>query len=318
MDQMHKKTNKTLKGLERRLQTEYKLAYEEVSKKLLSMTKRFQKEDAKKRVLLSNGVITHEQYIAWRRDWMIKGGRLQAIQKSLAEELVKTNVTSMDIINATSTGVFTDNINFGAYEVEHGFGMSTNFSLYDQNSVMLLADDAHLYKHINIAKDMRWNTNKISSALLQGIIQGESIEHIAKRLKTVTDTNQTSAVRNARTMITGAENAGRLQGYKDMAKQGLHAKKMWMATLSDRTRDSHRLMDLKTADIDKPFENGLMYPGDPNGNPGEVYNCRCTMVAKMDYYDPAKASRWSELPEYVTYEKWKRGKKHGNDISDNG
>ena len=64
MDQMHKKTDRTLNSLERRLQTEYRQAYEETTKKLEKLTKNFQKKDAEKRVLLSNGFITQEQYLS--------------------------------------------------------------------------------------------------------------------------------------------------------------------------------------------------------------------------------------------------------------
>ena len=307
MDNMHKQAERTLKGLERRLQAEYRTAYEEITKKLEMLTKSFQKQDAAKRVLLSNGSITKEQYIAWYKQQMIKGGRLQAIQKSLAAEMTKANIAGMNIINATTTGVFTDNVNYGAYEVEKGFGVSTAFSLYDQKTAAILADKEHLYKHINIRKDTVWNTKKISSAMLQSVLQGETIPQMAKRLRTVTDMNYNSSVRNARTMITGAENAGRLQGYRDMEEYGLHSKKVWIATLSERTRDSHRLLDNEEAEIDEPFTNGLMYPGDPSGEPGEYYNCRCTMIAKTDHMDKI-ANRWSKLPKDTSYEEWKRGK----------
>lgn len=309
MDQMHKKTDRTLKSLERRLQTEYRQAYEETTKKLEKLTKNFQKKDAEKRVLLSNGFITQEQYIAWRRDWLIKGGRLQAIQKSLANEMVKANVASMEIINATTNGVFADNANYAAFELEKGFGLSTAFNLYDQNTARILADDEGLHKKINIRKDTTWNTKKVSSAMLQSVLQGETIPQMAKRLRSVTDMNYHSSVRNARTMITGAENAGRLQGYRDMAEYGLHAKKVWEATLSGKTRESHRLVDREEVDIEESFSNGLMYPGDPNGEPGEVYNCRCTMIAKTDHLDMSIAHRWSDLPEGLSYDDWKRGKR---------
>lgn len=308
MDYMHKKTDRTLTSLERRLQTEYNQAYEETTKKLKRMTKTFQKKDAEKRVLLSNGDITQDQYIAWYKEYMMKGGRLQSIQKSLAEEMVKANIASMDIINATTDGVFMDNINYGAFEVEKGFGLSTSFSLYDKNAVNILANEEGLHKKINISKDMRWNTKNISSAILQSVLQGETIQKMAKRLQKVSDMNYNSAVRNARTMITGAENGGRLQAYRDMEERGLICKKVWEATISSRTRESHRKIDMEKVSIDEEFSNGLMYPGDPSGDGAEVYNCRCTMVADFDHATDEARKRWNDLPEDITYEEWRRGK----------
>jgi uncharacterized protein with gpF-like domain len=34
--------------------------------------------------------------------------------------------------------------------------------------------------------------------------------------------------------------------------------------------------------IDKPFSNGLMFPGDSAGGPGEVCNCRCTIMPVLE------------------------------------
>ena len=51
-----------------------------------------------------------------------------------------------------------------------------------------------------------------------------------------------------------------------------------------RTRHAHRLLDGQLADVDKPFGANseiFMYPGDPEADPANVYNCRCTIAAKV-------------------------------------
>ena len=51
-----------------------------------------------------------------------------------------------------------------------------------------------------------------------------------------------------------------------------------------RTAHAHRLLDGQLADVDKPFKSELgdiMYPGDPTADPSNVYNCRCTIAAKV-------------------------------------
>lgn len=151
-------------------------------------------------------------------------------------------------------------------------------------------------KKVDVPKDMRWNTKQMASKLYQGILGGDSIPKIAKSLMDVIGNNKASAVRNARTMVTGAENAGRLDSYNDLAEQGVVQKKEWIATPDDRTRESHIAVDGEERDINDPFSNGLMYPGDPAGDPAEVWNCRCSMgthivgfrkadgsVSKVDY-----------------------------------
>jgi hypothetical protein len=48
------------------------------------------------------------------------------------------------------------------------------------------------------------------------------------------------------------------------------------------TRHSHLEAAQRSAQgipLDEAFSNGLMYPGDENGPPEEVINCRCTLVS---------------------------------------
>lgn len=132
-------------------------------------------------------------------------------------------------------------------------------------------------KYLDIPKDQRWNTKQLNSKLLAGILNGDSIPKIATSLQDVIGNNSAAATRNARTIITGAENAGRKDSYEDLEEQGVIQKKVWIATPDDRTRESHLLMDGEEVDINERFSNGLMYPADPSGDASEVYNCRCTM-----------------------------------------
>ena len=132
-------------------------------------------------------------------------------------------------------------------------------------------------KYLDIPKDQRWNTKQLNSKLLAGILNGDSIPKIAESLKDVIGNNEAAATRNARTIITGAENAGRKDSYEELEEQGVIQKKVWIATPDDRTRERHLLMDGEEVDIDERFSNGLMYPADPSGDASEVYNCRCTM-----------------------------------------
>ena len=124
---------------------------------------------------------------------------------------------------------------------------------------------------------MRWNKKQINSSVLQGILQGESIDKIADRIYDVVGKNKQSAIRNARTMITSAENHGRLDSYQDLAEKGVIEKKVWMSTPDDRTRPSHIDMDGEEQNINAIFSNGCMFPGDGKGPPEEVWNCRCTL-----------------------------------------
>jgi SPP1 gp7 family putative phage head morphogenesis protein len=55
-------------------------------------------------------------------------------------------------------------------------------------------------------------------------------------------------------------------------------KKQWVATKDMLTRESHVELDGEEVDFDEAFSNGLMFPLEPGGDPGEVINCRCDMI----------------------------------------
>jgi hypothetical protein len=132
--------------------------------------------------------------------------------------------------------------------------------------------------------------------------------------------NRNSAIRSARTAVTGAQNAGRLDTYEAAKDMGIKIKKRWLATLDSRTRHEHAALDGQTVETDDYFEiDGykLMYPGDPSGEPEMVYNCRCTLLSVMDKVSEGTARRardeesgQNEVIANMTYSEWvnwKRG-----------
>ena len=156
------------------------------------------------------------------------------------------------------------------------------YDLLDEGAVRHLIKDGTIpQKKMDPEKDITWNTKQIGSSVLQGIIQGESIKDIAKRLMPIVDKNEASAIRNARTMTTCAENRGRLDRYADYESKGLIMAKVWIATGDNRTRDWHLSMDGQEVSKDEEFTDGqgnkLMYPGDPDAEPQTTWNCRCSM-----------------------------------------
>ncbi len=62
---------------------------------------------------------------------------------------------------------------------------------------------------------------------------------------------------------------------------------VWHATQDDRTRDSHAEMDGQEVAMGESFitgnGNALEFPGDPNGPPEEVINCRCWREPSVDF-----------------------------------
>jgi SPP1 gp7 family putative phage head morphogenesis protein len=215
------------------------------------------------------------------------------LKAQLAEEYANVNRTALAYINGRLPEVYALNYNdIGAELDDKVKGYS--FELVDAQTVKNLAtkDETLLpYKYLNGVRDVRWNTQKVNAAVLQGILQGESIPNMAKRLQSVTNMNKVSAIRNARTAVTGAECKGRQDSYARAEADGIILQKEWLATNDGRTRHSHAALDGAIVDQDKKFDNGLMYPGDPSGRPEEVYNCRCTLVAKVNGFKKVQVQK---------------------------
>ena len=198
------------------------------------------------------------------------------------------------------------------------------FTLYDESTIKrLIVDNPKMLpppgkktaKAIAEGKAKLWDVKQIQSVATQSILQGEGIPEIAERLaETVGDKDAAAAVRNARTMITGAENAGRQAGAERAVEKGINLTKLWVATLDMRTRHTHRILDGQRKPIDKPFVvdgDEIMYPGDMNAKPYLLYNCRCTYITQfkglekdIQNYDIRKDPSVNNM----SYDEWKQSR----------
>ena len=303
-DYAHTETDKRIEALENRLQAEYRQAYKETKGKLEKYLSDFARKDEAKRKLVEKGELSQADYKKWRTNQMLTGQRWVKMVDTLAKDINRTNQIAADIISGDLKGTFALNANFAAYGIENGFRTDYGFTLYNEETVnRLVAENPDLLPapRVDIPEDVRWNKQKITSNITQAVLQGKSIPEIAKSMQTVVGMNKASATRNARTAMTGAQNAGRQQAYERAKTMGIKVKKEWVATLDGRTRHSHGKADGQQVEIDGKFKVGaseMRYPGDPQGAAEEVYNCRCTMVT----VEPPEILRGEE--PRMTYQEW--------------
>lgn len=280
-DAAHLATDKKLEEMEKRLSAIYSRAEKEIKKTADEYFARFAKQDEAKRKLLEQGKITEDEYKKWRKGKVMYGKRFTEMKEQCAKQLLNVNQTATAYINGELPEVYAINYNALAGSVDGVGGYS--FTLVDADTVRNLAvtDKSLLpYKKLDPAKDIPWNMKKINAETLQGILQGESMDKIAKRLRNVQEMNKTQAIRSARTIVTGAENKGRQDSYKRAEKDGIVMKREWIATNDSRTRHWHAELDGVEVDIDEPWVNKfgkIMFPGDPSADPANTYSCRCSM-----------------------------------------
>jgi SPP1 gp7 family putative phage head morphogenesis protein len=286
VDRAHVWTDWKIEQIEKELGRIYRRAEKELEARAEKYFKRFEELDKKQRALLDSGKINDAEYAAWRKSKMMTGKHWTDMKMDSAEQLLKVNQTATAYVNDQLPAVYVRNYNQVANGI-NGQIKGYSFELVDSSTVRRLATDNKTllpYKYIDGVKDVRWNTQKVNSEILQGILQGDSIPNLAKRLRSVTEMNRTSAVRNARTSCTSAENKGRMDMLHDAEDKGVQTKKVWMATNDNRTREAHAALDGVEAFVDEEFEMfgmKIMYPGDPNADPEMIYNCRCSLGYKV-------------------------------------
>lgn len=284
-DKAHNMTDEKLEEMEKRLSAIYSRASKEIQQTADEYFSRFKAQDEKKRKLVEAGKLSEADYKKWRKNKIFYGSRFKAMQEQCAQQLLRVNQTAVAYINGELPEVYALNYN-ALEEAVDGFG-GYSFTLTDADTVRNLATtDGSLlpYKKLDPKKDVPWNMQKINAETLQGILQGESIDKIAKRIQNVQAMNRDSAIRTARTIVTGAECKGRQDSYERVTADGIVMKREWIATHDSRTRDAHLELDGQLSDVDGFFENAIgiiRFPGDPHAHPSNVYNCRCTMGAKI-------------------------------------
>ena len=307
-DTAHAKTDEKLEEMEKRLSAIYSRAEKEIQKTADEYFSKFSKQDEAKRKLLEQGKITEEEYTKWRKGKVMYGKRFSEMKEQCAKQLLNVNKTAVAYINGELPEVYAINYNALESAVDGVGGYS--FTLVDADTVRNLAvTDTSLlpYKEIDPAKDIPWNMKKINAETLQGILQGESMDKIAKRIMNVQEMNKTQAIRSARTIVTGAECKGRQDSYQRAKDDGIILRKYWLATYDKRARDWHKeagndYTEEKAIEIDDFFivdGEKMLHPGDAmHGASGHnLYNCRCSIASKVIGFKKAQVQKAMEQPK---------------------
>lgn len=323
MDIAHKLTDKIIAEAEKKIAREYRAAGSGIRRKADAYFAQFAKEADAKIKAVNAGAMTMEEYKHFFIRKTLNGKQWVALQDTLAHDYHNVNMIARKIYRDSMIDAYALNHNFAVYEIEHGAKIATQFTLYDHTTVeRLLKDNPKLFhdpgvetaRRIAENPDLKWNREQVQSSILQSILQGESIEKAATRLESVTERNHHAAVRNARTAITGAQNAGRQQVYEEAEEMGIDCMKTWEATLDNRTRHEHRALHGQSVPVDQPFEvDGyeIMYPGDPDADAEMVYNCRCTMTTRIIGYERDMVTESPKMGG-LSFEEWRNVKTNGS------
>ena len=198
----------------------------------------------------------------------------------------------------------------------HGQAIPLILPLDQEAIVRAVQIDSKISKGLysRLGEDVELLKKKIISHVSRGISTGMSFKQVAQQLAAYTNIGFNNAVRIARTEGHRIQIQSTMDTCYKAKEKGADVVKQWDSTLDKRTRKSHQKVDGEIRELDEPFSNGLMFPGDPAGGAAEVVNCRCALLQRarwaLDDEFTKRDSFTGELREfnnpkdYDEFKKW--------------
>lgn len=140
---------------------------------------------------------------------------------------------------------------------------------------------------------------KMMGEIKKGIVAGEGLPEIGRRLRGVADLKRKQAEFIARTAVSSVVHAAREETLKQ--NQDIVKEVMWVSTLDERTTDICQGLD------------GRTFPVGDGPRPPIHFNCRSTIVPVVSSWkemgikappESTRASMKGDVPEKITYKQW--------------
>lgn len=240
-----------------------------------------------------------------------KYNRLTNLEKNIADNLKTAYDVQVRTTKKAVKGAFESAFYYGTFELEQEAKIPLMFGLLKKEAVNAVVEGPHRWPQI--AKGHTKLTNaKIRDQIMQGVVQGKDAGQVTKAVAKEMNIAASKACRIVRTETHRAQNQGSLDSFMEASKKGVIIQKVWVATLDERTRASHRVMDGQIVEINEEF----IMPGDIkalapglSGSASSDINCRCIIRAEVVGYSPqARRSREDGIIPQQTYQQWAKAK----------
>ena len=279
-DKAHRLTDEKLEEMEKRLSAIYSRAEKTVQKKMADYAKTIDEKSAELLQAYKDAETEDEKrkakkaYIRFYRQ-VAKSKEFVSLSGNVADDLYNANVEASAYINSQTPSIYALNYNYINAEMAKDIDGFTPQEITDTEAEKY---SGYTQQTVDRKKDTDWNKDNLKKSVLAGSLLLLGAYAIMKRSANSTvEKNRNSASMHNSGMGTDAENKARLDGMYRAEDMGNSITKIWMATLDNRTRDSHAALDGAEIALDEIFDNGCSRPRDPNGSPAEVCNCRCSL-----------------------------------------
>lgn len=198
-----------------------------------------------------------------------------------------------EVLDAKTRGIMKKGFKAWSLKVLERLGVENAEEILSKESLTQAAIQESSDK---ITKTNETTKQKIRDTLEAGVMEGEGIEKLRKRIESVFDEADASRARTiARTEVVGSLNKANMAAY---VASGVVVQKEWLSVQDGQTRDEHRSLDGQIVGLDGQFKtaegNRAPYPG-AFGRPELDINCRCAMLPVTEL--SAKGSSWATTKE---------------------
>ena len=284
---------------ERELLKAYRRALEEIKKKIAAIYEKYGDD------------VKYSDIVSYNR--------LTNLEQQIADEIKKLTNESIKTTTSTLKNIYSEQFYGAGFASEQSLGIRLGFGLL--NPDVIKANVLNSLDRIKWTDRMKDNAQQfvkqIRSELTQGLIQGEGYGKISKRIIDKTGMSASKVIRIVRTEGHRVQNAGSLLAYNKTQiaadRLGLKTVKVWIATLDNKTRDSHQQMDGQEANADGifTFPSGVTTEAPGLSGVAEIdINCRCVAMMQFKDFPPTfrKDNETKQIIKYQNYAEWKKAK----------
>ena len=279
-DLAHRKTDLKLEEMERHLSAIYSRAKKTVQKKMTDYAKTIDEKSAELLQAYKDAETEDEKrkakraYIRFYRQ-VVKSKEFVSLSANVADDLYKANFEASVYINSQTPSIYALNYNYINSEMAKDIDGFKPQEITDTEAEKY---SGYTQQTVDRKKDTDWNKDNLKKSVIAGSLLLIGAYDIMKRSSNIAvEKNHNSASMHNSGMGTDAENKARLDGMYRAEDMGNSITKIWIATLDNRTRHSHAMLDGVEIPLDSIFDNGCIRPRDPNGRPEEICNCRCSL-----------------------------------------
>jgi len=249
---------------------------------------------------------------------MLKFNRLTKIEDQIKEILDKANVKYKRDTTLAIKETYKNSYYQSGYAAEKKAGLDFGFHTLSEKKI----EAAILNKmdRITWIKRSTEHGKKLNQTIREkiasGLIQGKSYNAITADIKDAIGRTTSQLMRVVQTETHRVQSMASVEAFEKIKSKGdeygLETKKIWVATLDNKTRDTHAELDGQVADDNGMFKiNGLEAeaPG-LFGVAEEDINCRCTIAYEIDGITPQlrKDNETGETIKWQSYKQWAESK----------